>query len=282
MIENSIVVRNLKKTYGSFCLENINLEVPTGCIIGFIGENGAGKTTTIKSILGLVKKESGEIEIFGKKLKESSRKEREKIGVVFDENHIPENLNAIECGKVMGKIYQNWEEKVYIDYLERFSLPLKKEIKEYSRGMKMKLNIAIALSHKTKILILDEATSGLDPIVREEVLDLFQEFIQEEDHSILMSSHITSDLEKIADYIIYIHKGQIQFCMQKDELLHNYGILKCSKEDFIKIDKKNVVGSRENAYGVEALIIKSKELDKYIVDKVTLENLMLFYGKGEK
>ncbi len=282
MIENNIVVQNLKKTYGDFCLNNINMKVPRGCIIGFIGENGAGKTTTIKSILGLVEKESGEIEIFGKKLKESSREEREKIGVVFDENHIPENLNALECGKVMGKIYQNWEKNLYRDYLERFSLPLKKEIKEYSRGMKMKLNIAIALSHKTKVLILDEATSGLDPIVREEVLDLFQEFIQEEGHSILMSSHITSDLEKIADYIIYIHKGQIQFCMQKDELLYNYGILKCSKEEFIKIDKKNVIGSRENAYGVEALVIKNNELDKYMIDKVTLENLMLFYGKGER
>ena len=215
-MENAIVVKNLRKNYKDFQLKDISFSVPKGCIMGFVGENGAGKTTTLKGILNLINRDGGSVEIFGMDNIKDEKKIKEDIGVVFDECCFYDSLNPKESSKIMKRIYKNWDGKIFNDYLKKFQIPDKKIIKEFSKGMKMKLSIAIALSHKPKLLIMDEATSGLDPIVREEILDIFLDFIQDEEHSILMSTHITGDLDKIADYITFINNGEIIFSKSKD------------------------------------------------------------------
>ena len=217
-MENNLEVKNLRKKYNGFELKDINLELPKGMIMGLIGENGAGKTTTIKSILNLIKIDKGEIKIFGLNIKENEKKIKEDIGVVLDDGFFSEYLNPADINKIMRKMYKNWDEKLYFKYLEDFKLPKNKISKEFSSGMKMKLKIAVALSHHPKLLILDEPTSGLDPVARSEILDIFQDFIQNEDNSIFVSSHITSDLEHIADYITFINEGKIVLSKTRDEL----------------------------------------------------------------
>ena len=231
-MENILEIKNLSKKYNGFELRNVNIELPKGIIMGFIGENGAGKTTTIKSILNIINRDSGEIKIFGLDNKENERKIKEDIGVVLDDSFLSEYLNPADINKIMKNIYKNWDEKLYFKYIEDFKLPKEKISKEYSSGMKMKLKIAVALAHHPRLLILDEPTSGLDPVARNEILDIFQEFIQDEEHGIFVSSHITSDLEHIADYITFINNGEIIFTKTRDELLENYGIVKCSEEQF--------------------------------------------------
>lgn len=283
-MKNSLEISNLTKQYDGFCLDHININVKQGSIMGFIGENGAGKSTTIKSIINLVHPDEGNIEILGMHIKDNEIQIKEQIGVVFDECHFHESLRAGDINIFMSKIYSNWDEKVYYDYLKRFKLPVKKIIKEYSRGMKMKLSIAVALSHNPKLLLLDEATSGLDPVIRNEILDVFYDFIQDEEHSILMSSHITGDLEHIADYITFIHEGKIVFSDSKDNILENYAIIRCSKADFSTIDFSDIVGQRTNSYSYEILIDKKDEAKKkyknLVIDPASLEDIMLFYGKG--
>ena len=285
-MENILEIKNLCKKYKDFELKNINIELPKGMIMGLIGENGAGKTTTIRAILNLLNDTSGEIKIFGLDNKEYEKQIKEDIGVVLDDSFFSENMNPKDINKIMRNIYKNWDESVYIKYLDNFKLPSNQNIKEYSSGMKMKLKLAVALSHKAKLLILDEPTSGLDPIARNEILDVFQEFIQDENNSILVSSHITSDLEHIADYITFISDGNIIFCKSKDELLDNYGIVKCSEEQFKEIDQKDYINCKKSKYEYELLIEDRMEFKrKYniqIIDKPSIENIMLIYIKGDK
>lgn len=285
-MENNLEVKNLRKKYNGFELKDINLELPKGMIMGLIGENGAGKTTTIKSILNLIKIDKGEIKIFGLNIKKNEKKIKEDIGVVLDDGFFSEYLNPADINKIMRKMYKNWDEKLYFKYLEDFKLPKNKISKEFSSGMKMKLKIAVALSHHPKLLILDEPTSGLDPVARSEILDIFQDFIQNEDNSIFVSSHITSDLEHIADYITFINEGKIVLSKTRDELLEMYGIVKCSKSEFEKINKNDYVKFKVNRYEYDVLVEdKSKFKRKYdfkIIDKPTLDDIMLIYIKGEK
>ena len=285
-MENILEIKNLSKKYKGFELKNVNIKLPKGMIMGFIGENGAGKTTTIKSILNIINRDSGEIKIFGLDNKENERKIKEDIGVVLDDSFLSEYLNPSDINKIMKNIYQDWDEKLYFKYIEDFKLPKEKISKEYSSGMKMKLKIAVALAHHPKLLILDEPTSGLDPVARNEILDIFQEFIQDEDHGIFVSSHITSDLEHIADYITFINNGEIIFTKTRDELLENYGIVKCSEEQFKKIDKKDYIKYKKNRYEYDILIENKYEFKKNydisVIDKPSLEDIMLIYIKGEK
>ena len=285
-MENILEIKNLSKKYDGFELKNVNIELPKGMIMGFIGENGAGKTTTIKATLNIINRDSGEIKIFGLENKENERKIKEDIGVVLDDSFLSEYLNPSDINKIMKNIYKNWDEKLYFKYIENFKLPKEKMSKEYSSGMKMKLKIAVALAHHPKLLILDEPTSGLDPIARNEILDIFQEFIQDEEHGIFVSSHITSDLEHIADYITFINDGEIIFTKTRDDLLENYGIVKCSEEQFKKIDKKDYIKYKKNRYEYDVLIENKYEFknnyDISVIDKPSLEDIMLIYIKGEK
>lgn len=246
--ENAIDVHNLTKKYHDFTLDNISFTVPKESIMGFVGENGAGKTTTIKAILDLIHADEGEISVLGFNSKQLPRELKSQIGVVFDGSNLHDNMNVDNINTVMKNIYPNWDEKAYNANIEKFQLPRKKIIKEFSRGMKMKLSIAVALSHHSKLLILDEATSGLDPMVRDEILDLFLDFIQDEEHTILLSSHIISDIEKIADYVTFIHQGKIIFCESKDNLIYQYGVIHCRKDEVTALDRHFVVGIRENSF----------------------------------
>jgi len=279
-ITNAIEINNVTKHYKDFSLNQINFTVPKGTIMGFVGENGAGKTTTIKAILDLIHTDEGTINVLGRDSKNLPKDIKAQIGVVFDGSNLHDNMNAKNINFIMKNIYPNWEEKVFNHYLKKLNLPQDKIFKGYSRGMKMKLSIAIALSHQSKLLILDEATSGLDPIIRDEILDIFMEFIQNENHTILLSSHIISDIEKIADYVTFIHKGRIVFSKSKDDLIYQHGIIRCRKNDIRNIDSSFVVGIRENGFGAEVMI-HSKERFKRIyqqfeVEKVSIEEIMLF------
>ena len=284
-MENILEVKNLCKKYNQFELKNVNLTLPKGMIMGLIGENGAGKTTTIKSILNLTNS-TGEINIFGLNVKKYDKKIKQDIGVVLNENFFSEYLNPKDINKIMKNIYKNWDEKLYFKYLEDFKLPQNKISKEFSSGMKMKLKIAVALAHHPKLLILDEPTSGLDPVARSEILDIFQDFIQNGENSIFVSSHITSDLEHIADYITFINDGKIVLSKTRDELLEEYGIVKCSKAEFEKINKKDYVKYKVNRYEYDVLVENKSEFkrkyDFNVIDKPTLEDIMLIYIKGEK
>ena len=286
-MSNAIEIKNLKKKYdNNFELGEINLEIPSGYIIGLIGENGAGKTTLIKSILNIIKPEYGEIKIFDKNNKKYESIIKEDIGVVLDGMFFPEILTPNNINSIMKDIYKNWDKELFYKYLNNFKLQSNKKIKDLSKGMRKKLEIATALSHKPKLLILDEPTSGLDPVIRDDILDIFLDFIKDEEHTILLSTHITSDLEHIADEIIFIDRGKIILNENKDELLDNYGILKCDKKSFDKISKDDIVSYKKNKYNYEVLVNnKNKIKNKYkdcIIDKITLEELMVLVIKGEK
>lgn len=285
-MENILEIKNLSKKYNTFELKNVNIELPKGMIMGLIGENGAGKTTTIKAILNIINNYSGEIKIFGLDNKANEKQVKEDIGVVLDDSFLSDYLNPIDINKIMKSIYKTWDEKLYFKYIEDFKLPTNKKSKEYSSGMKMKLKIAVALSHHPKLLILDEPTSGLDPIARNEVLDIFQDFIQDEENSILVSSHITSDLEHIADYITFISEGEILFSKTRDELLENYGIAKCSEKEFENIDKRDFIKYKKNRYEYDILVENKYEFKKKynmeVIDKPTIEDIMIIYIKGDK
>lgn len=282
MADNSIVVRGLSKSLGDFLLDNVSFEVPKGRIVGFIGENGAGKSTTINLILNELKKDAGTIEVLGEDNTTSSFKNE--IGVVFDECNFLEVLNAKDIGRILSGVYPTWDKGLYQHYIKQFKLPLDKPIGSLSKGMKMKLSIICAMAHRPKLLILDEATTGLDPVVRDEVLDLFLEFIQDEEHSVFFSSHITSDIEKIADYVILIHQGRIIFDEQKDDLIYNYGIVKCGQERFASISPDDYLISRKTNTCMECLVTNKEAFKKkyknFVVDNATLEEIMLFYIKG--
>ncbi len=285
-MENVLEVKDLCKKYMGFELKNVNFIIPKGMIIGLIGENGAGKTTTIKAILNIIDKDKGQVKIFGLDLQQNEKKIKQDIGVVLDDSFLSEYLNPKSISKIMKNFYPNWDEKLYFKYLEKFELPLDKISKEFSSGMKMKLKIATAISHKPKLLILDEPTSGLDPVARNDILDIFQEFIEDGEHSILLSSHITSDLEHIADYITFINNGEIIFTKPKDELTENFGIVKCDENDFQKFNKNDYVKYKKNKYEYDVLIENKYEFkrkyDISVIDKPSIEDIMLIYIKGEK
>lgn len=276
---NAIEIRGLTKTYRDFALDNLDLTLPQGTIMGLIGENGAGKSTTIKLILDMIKRDSGSITLLGRDNRANLRLTKEEIGVVPDDVGISECLTPIQVGKIMKVTFANWDQAAYESYLNLFKLPPKKKFREFSRGMKMKLGIAVALSHNAKLLILDEATSGLDPVIRDEILDIFCEFTRDETHSILISSHIVSDLEKICDYIAFLHKGKLLLCEEKDVLKDEYALIHCSAEQLSELNASAIIGTKKNAYGIEALVRKNgipMDMEKSPVD---IEQLFIFMVK---
>ncbi len=282
--QNALELSGVTKSYDSFTLKDVSFVLPSGSIMGFIGKNGAGKSTTIKAILGLIQKDKGMIRILGLDPEVKEAEIKEEIGVVFDECHFHDTLTPKLIGIFMKDIYKRWDSALYDSLLRRYGLSGKKTVNQLSRGMKMKLSIACALSHHPKLLILDEATSGLDPVVRNEILDEFLDFIQDETHSILLSSHITSDLDKIADYITLIHEGKILFSKSKDALCEAHSILRLRKEDLPKIDPADIVHAFTNHFGTDVLVKVGVHDPKYASfsrDRVTLEDLMLFYTKED-
>lgn len=278
---DSIEIKGLCKNYPGFSIKDVSLTLPSGSIMGLIGENGAGKSTLMKLILDVIERDSGEIKIFGKDNKEDIKLLKEDIGVVFDDVGIPSYLNAAEVGRVMKLTYKNWDDDVYNGYLEKMSIPSNKKFSDFSRGMKMKLGIAVALSHKPKLLLLDEATSGLDPVVRDEITDIFSEFTRDESHSILISSHIVSDLEKLCDYVAFLHKGRLILCEEKDFFKEKYAVIHCTLEQFEALPKGDIIGRKKNAYGVEAIIPRGAVPDDMECFNVELEELFIFMVKGE-
>lgn len=283
---NAIEIKSIKKTYKDFKLDINNLKVPSGTITGLIGENGAGKTTLIKSILGMIKSNCKNLKIFNKNYKENENEIKDDIGLVLDNAFFPELLNAKDINTIMKGIYKNWDEKLFFKYLKDFNLPHDKEIKSLSCGMKKKLEIITALSHHPKLLILDEPTSGLDPVARSEVLDILLKFIKDEDHTVLLSTHITTDLEHTSDQIIFIDDGKIVLDEQKDNVINDYGILKCEHSYVSKISKNDVLAYKKNKYNTDVLIKDKERLKKkykdVIIDNVTLEDLMILMIKGDK
>ena len=282
MENNNILVQDLCKKFEGFTLDHVSFQVPKGRIVGFIGENGAGKSTTINLILDELKKDNGQIQVFGVDHTVSTVKEE--IGVVFDECNFHDVFTAADVEKILSGVYKSWDSSLYQKYLEKFELPRKKSIGSFSKGMKMKLAIICAMAHRPKLLILDEATTGLDPVVRDDILDMFLEFIQDEENSIFFSSHITSDIQKVADYVVLIHKGRIVFEEQKDDLVYHYGIVKCGKDQFASLSPDDYIIHRTTSLCEECLVRDKEALKrKYkniVVDNATLEDIMLFYIKG--
>ncbi len=285
MTENILEVKNLTKDYGDFRLNKLSFTIPRGVIMGLIGENGAGKSTTINCILNEIQKDSGDILVFGKDNITEEIAIKSKLGVVFDENHFPDIFTPMEIGKYMAGIYRGWDWSAYRQFLDKFELPKDKKIKDFSKGMKVKLAFAVALSHNAEFLILDEATSGLDPIIRDDILDILLDYVQDEAHAVLVSSHITSDLEKIADYITFIHKGALIFSHRKDDLIDNYGIVSCGASIFDSLNKADVIAYRKEDYQFKVLVKDrhkvAKEYPKAIVEPAAIEEIMLFHVKGE-
>ena len=276
---NALEIKNLTKAYPGFTLDNLNLTLPSGCIMGLIGENGAGKSTTIKLILNMLHKDCGTIRILGKDNTDNIELTKEDIGVVMDEVGIPECLTVKQVGNVMKHTFRNWDDTEYARLVQKLALPDQKQFKEFSRGMKMKLGIAIALSHSAKLLILDEATSGLDPVVRDEVVEMFSDFTRDENHSILISSHIVSDLEKLCDYVAFLHKGKLLLCEEKDQLLAEYGVIHCTAEELQKLPSEAIKYKKENPYGIEAMVLRSAVPANVNVSPISIEELFVFMVK---
>lgn len=281
-MQDALRLRGVSKQYQGFALENVSLTLPCGCIMGFIGENGAGKTTTIKLILDMIRRDGGTIEIFGEECRSMKREAWENIGVVLDNCSFSEELTGVHVGRIMAGIYKSWDGQKFEQLLAAYHVDRKKRIKEYSKGMKMKLSLAVAMAHDTRLLILDEATSGLDPMAREELLESFQDFIQDERRSIFISSHIISDLEKVCDYITFIHKGRMLFSEEKDLLLENHGIFHGTKETLRELPEEAVAGIREGAFGLEALVRRDRAPGGLSLDRAGLEDIMLFYSREGK
>jgi len=280
----ALEVKNLKKNFKDFAVNNISFSLEKGYIMGFIGPNGAGKSTTIKLIMNLLKKDDGEIKIFGLDNIKNEQEIKNRIGFVYDENYFYEELTVSEMKKVIAPFYKNWDDNAFNKYTKNFSLSPKMKIKELSKGMKMKFSIAVALSHNADLLIMDEPTSGLDPIIRSELLDILTSLLQDENKSVFFSTHITSDLDKIADFITFINNGSIVFSCPKDDILENYGLVKGPKELLDADIRKNFIGVKETRIGFEGLVddrSKAKRLfrDKVVIDRPSLDDIMLYYAK---
>lgn len=285
-MEPILELENITKSFSksNFTLDNLSFALPYGNILGFVGENGAGKTTTIGCILNTIHKDSGTIRLFGKEMQDDDTALREKIGVVYDGDNFPGFWTAKQLSQVMSGFYTCWDHGLFEKYLEEFKLPYTQKIKHFSRGMSMKLAIAAALSHHPQLLILDEATSGLDPIMRDEMLDVFLDFVQEEDHSILLSSHITSDLEKVADYITFIHNGRLILTASKDDLIYRYAVLRCKESQFQALDPADVIAFRKRDFQIDVLVADGKAVEKkykdIVTDHVSIDEIMLLLVKG--
>ena len=279
---NAIECRDLTKAYRGFTLDHLTFSLPAGCILGLVGENGAGKSTTLKLLMNAISRDEGQVSLLGVDNQSPEfLQTKQDIGVVLDEACLPEVITPRETGKLMALTYTRWDQGLYEQYLARFALPKDKKFKELSRGMKMKLAIAAALSHGAKLLLLDEATSGLDPMVREELLEVFADFAAQDDHAVLISSHIVSDLEKICDYIAFIHKGKLMLCEEKDMLLERYGLLKCSPQELAAIDPAIIHGKRIGEYGAEALVDRDRAPRNLLVEQPNLEDIILYLAKEE-
>lgn len=279
---NALEIRSLTKTYPGFCLDNLNLTLPSGCILGLIGENGAGKTTTIKLILDMLRRDSGTVTILGRDNQDNLRLTKEDIGVVMDSIGLPEWLNARQIGKIMARIFARWDGEYYANLVESLDLPWDKKFKDFSRGMKMKLGIAVAMSHQPKLLLLDEPTGGLDPVARDQVVELFLDFTRQEDHAILISSHIVSDLEKLCDYIAFLHKGKLLLMEEKDRLLEEYGLLHCTAEQLEDLDPEAVKSKKVTPYGAEALVLRDGVPEGWNLSPVSIEELFVYMVKEAK
>ena len=283
---NAVEIRDLTKKYDGFTLDSISFNVPKGSIMGFIGQNGAGKTTTMRAMLNIIKKDGGTVSMLGMDNIENEIAIKERIAVVFDELPFHDIFNADQMARILSGVYSKWDNEVYSQYLDRLALPRKKKIGQFSKGMKMKLQIACALSHGAELLVMDEATTGLDPVVRSEILDIFLEYLQDENHSILMSSHITSDLEKVADSVTFIDRGKILISGYKDEILEQHGIIKCGKSDYKEIDPADIISARLNDFGAEVMVSDreaiSKKYSGLVIDPATLEDIMVYYVNRTK
>ena len=284
-MDAAIRLKNVTKRYGDFTLDHITMDIPKGCIVGLVGENGAGKTTLLKAILQMVSIQEGEILLDGRPLADLAPQWKEQVGVILAGVEFAGRMNARQFGNCMRSLYRNWRDDQFEKYLKDLQIDAHKDIKDYSKGMKMKLDLAVALSHQAKILIFDEATSGLDPVVRDDILDILLEFIQDEEHTVLISSHIISDLEKVADYIAFLHEGKLQFFMDKDRLLYHFGVVRCTLEEYKKIPAEYVRGSRKSQFGCEVLICERerflREYPGYVVDPADIEEIILYHVKGE-
>jgi len=278
---NAIEIKALEKNYPGFDLK-LDLALPQGSIMGLIGENGAGKTTAIKLILGMTKPDGGRIEVLGRPVDKNFARVREEIGVVLDEPAFPDCLKAGQVDKIMRNIYKNWDSAAFRDNLAKLSVPDDKPFKDFSRGMKMKLSIAVALAHRPRLLVLDEPTSGLDPLVRDQVVDIFSEFTRDEGHSVLISSHIVSDLEKLCDYVAFLHKGRLLLCQEKDRLMEEYGIAHCAAGELAALDSAAVLGRRDSAYGVSAIVRRDAAPAGMALSTVGIEELFVFMVKEEE
>ncbi len=283
---NAIEIRDLTVKYDGFTLDNVSFDVPKGSIMGFIGQNGAGKTTTIKALLNIIKRDSGSIKMFGLDNIKDELEIKEQISAVFDTIPFQEQLNATNLDRILRGVYKEWSSDTFKGYLDRLALPSRKKIGSFSKGMKMKLQIAVALSHNAKLLIMDEATTGLDPVVRNECLDMFLEYLQDENHSILMSSHITTDLEKVADSVTFIHKGKLLLTGDKYDVLEQHGVIKCKKADYKEVSPEDIISARINDFGVDVMV-KDKAMCKrkysgLTLDDTTLEEIMLYYVNADK
>ena len=280
---NAIEIKGLEKRYDGFQLGSFDLTLPSGCIIGLVGENGAGKSTTIKLIMNAIGRDAGEISVLGVDNRSAGfRDVKEDIGVVLDEAYFPEVMSARNVGKVMALTYKNWDAAAFEGYLKKFSLAPDKIFKDYSRGMRMKLAIAAALSHGAKLLILDEATSGLDPMARDELLDIFNDFTRDENCSILLSSHIVSDLEKICDYIAFLHRGRLVLCEEKDRLLEEYALVRLPEERLSELSEESIISRRASGYATEALVLRGGIPAAIPTEHTSLEDIILFMAKGDE
>lgn len=283
-MEPILEIKGLKKEFKDFSLKGIDITLEKGYIMGFVGPNGAGKTTTIKLMMNLLRKDSGKIKIFGKDHLKYEQEIKNRIGFVYDENNYYEELTVSEMKWVVAPFYKTWNEEYFQKYINKFQLPVKKKIKDLSKGMKMKFSLTMALSHNADLLIMDEPTSGLDPLVRSELLEILTQIIQDENKAVFFSTHITSDLDKIADYVTLIHEGQILLSLEKDELLNNYGLIKGSKDVLNKDNRKDFINIKENQFGFEALVKDKNHMkkiygDKILIERPTLEDIMLYYTR---
>lgn len=279
---NALEIKNLNKSFADFRLDNLNLLLPGGCIMGLIGENGAGKSTTIRLILDMIRKDSGTVTVLGKDNSEQIKQIKEEVGVVTDEIGIPECLTARQVGRVMKHSYRNWDEAEYARLLQKLSVPDNKPFRNLSRGMKTKLGIAVAMSHGAKLLLLDEPTNGLDPVVRDEVVEMFRDFTRDETHSIFISSHIVSDLEKLCDYVAFLHRGKLLLCEETDVLLSEYGIVHCTAEQVSALGEAAVRYKKESPYGVEVIVSRKSVPAGFKISPISIEELFVFMVKEAK
>ena len=280
-MSDNIRIQNLTKRFEGFALEGVSFAVPRGAVVGFIGENGAGKSTTIKSILGLIRPDGGSIEVFGKDVGSLTKEERGRLGAVLGDGKLPENLTAKDLDGVFRHIFARWDAAAFFAYLDRFALPRGKKIKDFSRGMRQKFALAVALSHGADVLVLDEPTAGLDPVARDEILDILYDFMQDERRSVLISSHIVSDLEKLCDYIAFLRRGRLVFFEEKGALYEKYAVLRAPLET-LRSCADAVVAVHRGEFGAGALVLRAKLPAGIPVERAGIEDIMLYFARGEK